>query len=348
MARIAVAMSGGVDSAVAALLLKQQGHELCGVTIATSAASAQEPLRDETVIRAEQACAGLDIPHLRIDFSAQFEADVVADFLACHAAGLTPNPCVICNPALKWGTLLRYVIGEGYKYLATGHYARVRQNDDRYRLLRGVDPDKDQSYMLCRLSQEQLAHTVLPLGEYTKIQVRKLAAEAYLPQAKTPESQDLCFVAAEDYGEFLAERLDLLPGPILNRAGEILGRHGGLALYTVGQRKGLGIAHSEPLFVIRKDAESNTLIVGPREAALKSSCGLGDVNWVSVAAPADGASISGQLEVRYRTRPVPAVLTVTGDQATVRLARPQVCAPGQAGVLYDGDVLVCGGMIEDL
>ena len=347
MARIVVAMSGGVDSAVAALLLKQQGHGLCGVTIKTSDADSLEPLRHETVARAEQACAILDIPHFSVDFSVQFAADVVDDFVASYAAGLTPNPCVICNPALKWGSLLRYAIGEGYEYLATGHYARVRERDDRHQLLRGADHSKDQSYMLCRLSQEQLRHTVLPLGEHTKMQVRELAAEAHLPQAETPESQDLCFVAAEDYGEFLAERLELIPGPILDTAGKMLGRHRGLALYTVGQRKGLGIAHSARLFVIRKEPATNTLVVGPREAALSSACRLGRLNWVSVAPPAEGAGISGQIEVRYRTRPVPAVLELTGDAATVQLETPQVCAPGQAGVLYDGDVLLCGGMIEE-
>ena len=347
MARVMVAMSGGVDSAVAALLLKQQGHDLCGVTMKTSDSPALEPLWDDTLARAGQACAILDIPHLSVDFSAQFAADVVADFVASYAAGLTPNPCVICNPALKWGHLLHYAIAEGYEYLATGHYAKVRQGDDRHQLLRGADSDKDQSYMLCRLTQEQLRHTILPLGEYTKMQVRQLAAEAYLPQAEAPESQDLCFVAAEDYGEFLAGRIELMPGPILDTAGNTLGRHRGLALYTVGQRKGLGIAHSAPLFVVRKEPATNTLVVGPREAALSSTCRLGRLNWVSVAPPADGAKISGQIEVRYRTRPVPAILEVTGDAATVQLQTPQVCAPGQAGVLYDGDVVVCGGMIEE-
>ena len=352
MARIAIAMSGGVDSAVAAMLLKQQGHDLCGVTMKTSDAPALGPLWDETATRAEQACAILDIPHFSVDFSAQFAADVVGDFVASYAAGLTPNPCVICNPALKWGHLLHYAIAEGYEYLATGHYARVRQGDDRpdgkhrHQLLRGADRSKDQSYMLCRLSQEQLRHTVLPLGEHTKMQVRELAVEAHLPQAETPESQDLCFVAAEDYGEFLAERLELIPGPILDTAGKMLGRHRGLALYTVGQRKGLGIAHSARLFVIRKEPATNTLVVGPREAALSSACRLGRLNWVSVAPPAEGAGISGQIEMRYRTRPAPAVLELTGDSATVQLETPQVCAPGQAGVLYDGDVLLCGGMIQ--
>ncbi len=346
MARVMVAVSGGVDSAVAALLLKQQGHEVCGVTIQTVASAAPEPLWQDALDSAKQICAILDIPHQAVDFSAEFSAHVIDHFVTEYAIGRTPNPCVVCNPAIKWGHLLDYAIAGGYEYLATGHYARIRQSTGRYQLLRGNDPGKDQSYMLYRLSQEQLARTLLPLGEYTKDAVRKLAAASDLPVAARPESQDLCFIASENYTDFLRERLDFAPGPILDLAGNKLGEHQGLAAYTVGQRKGLGIAAPRPLYVIRKDVESNALIVGPREAVFVKTCRLSRLNWVSVPPPDYGCEVAGQLEVRYRSNPVNAVLKVVAKNAAAKLETPQVCAPGQSGVLYDGEVLLGGGVIE--
>ena len=291
-------------------------------------------------------CPRQRIPHQTVDASAEFSARVIDHFVSEYATGRTPNPCVVCNPTIKWGHLLDHAAARGYEYLATGHYARIGQSSGRYQLLRGKDPDKDQSYMLYRLSQEQLARTLLPLGEYTKDEVRKLAAAHDLPVADKPESQDLCFIASENHTDFLRERIDFSPGPILDLAGNSLGEHQGLAAYTVGQRKGLGIAAPQPLYVIRKDVESNALIVGAREAAFVKTCRLCRLNWVSVPPPDYGSEVAGQLEVRYRSSPVNAILKVVAKNAVARLASPQVCAPGQSGVLYDGEVLLGGGVIE--
>ncbi len=346
MPRVMVAVSGGVDSAVAALLLKQQGHEICGVTIQTMPAAAAEPVWEDALDHARQICARLGIPHQTVDASAEFSARVINHFVSEYAVGRTPNPCVVCNPAIKWGCLLDHAAAQGYEYLATGHYARIEASAGRYRLLRGQDPDKDQSYMLYRLSQEQLARTLLPLGEHAKHEVRELAEANDLPVAARPESQDLCFIASEKHTDFLRDRIDFSPGPIVDVAGNNLGEHQGLAAYTVGQRKGLGIAAAEPLYVIRKDMANNALIVGPREAAFVRTCRLSQLNWVSVPPPDYGCEVAGQLEVRYRSSPVEAVLKVVGRKAVARLESPRVCAPGQSAVLYDGEVLLGGGVIE--
>ncbi len=346
MPRIMVAISGGVDSATAALLLKQQGHDVRGVTIRTVSSVDGEAVWDEIRQRAERVCSVLGIAHGTVDLSAQFQAEVIDHFVSEYAVGRTPNPCVFCNPAIKWGSLLDHATAQGCDYLATGHYARLGEQGGRYRLRRGIDAAKDQSYMLYRLTQAQLARTLLPLGDYTKDEVRRMAAEAGLPTAETPESQDLCFIAAETHVEFLRRRMSFVPGPILDAAGRNVGEHDGLPAYTVGQRKGLGVAATEPLYVIRKDVEANALIVGPQELARVSTCRLSRLNWVAVPPPGYASEIAGQLEVRYRTQPVKAVLKVVGKNAVARLERPQVCAPGQSAVLYDGDVLLGGGIIE--
>jgi len=200
--------------------------------------------------------------------------------------------------------------------------------------------------MLCRLTRGQLARTILPLGGHTKAQVRRIAREAGLPVAERDESQDICFIPDGDHGAFLQSRVVSTPGPIVDLAGNALGEHRGLIHYTVGQRKGLGIGAEERLFVIRKDPERNALIVGPRESALTDECLLDELNWVSIPAPPEGQTLHGQVEVRYRTRPIAAELSILPEGARVRLREPAVCAPGQAAVLYDGDTLLCGGAIQ--
>lgn len=346
MAKVMVGLSGGVDSAVAALLLQQQGHEVLGVTVKTAVDTHLEHVWEETLGRTSAICSALDIPHQAAGFTAEFASHVIGYFVSEYACGRTPNPCVICNPIIKWGFLLQHALAEGCDYLATGHYARIRSGRNRYQLLRGLDAQKDQSYMLYRLSQSQLAHTLLPLGDLSKPQVRQIAAENGLPVAHAEESQDLCFVAADRLTQFLGERINLTPGPIVDTEGHTLGEHRGLAHYTVGQRRGLGIAAEEPLFVLQKDPEHNTLVVGPHEALRCRHCRLERLNWVSIPPPTNGQRISGQLEVRYRTEPVPATLQIYDDGAQIELSAPQVCAPGQSGVLYDGEMLLGGGIIE--
>ena len=350
MARVTVCISGGVDSAVAALLLQRAGHEVTGLLLRVLPDGPCDSQWEATREAARAVCEALGIPLEVLDVSGDFEREVIDVFARGYAGGLTPNPCVICNPAIKWGLALEHAIAGGAEWLATGHYARIEREtgngaEPGPRLLRGVDRAKDQSYMLCRLTRQQLARTVLPLGEYTKEQVRRMAGEAGLPVAMRDESQDICFIPDGDHGGFLQSRVVSAPGPIVDLAGNVLGEHRGLIYYTVGQRKGLGIGAEERLFVIRKDLQHNALIVGPHANALTDECLLGELNWVSVPAPPEGETIHGQVEVRYRTRPIGAELTVLAEGARVRLREPAVCAPGQAAVLYDGDLLLCGGVI---
>lgn len=351
MARVTVCISGGVDSAVAALLLKHAGHEPAGLLLRVLPAGACDDHWKGTLEAAGAVCEALSIPLVVLDVSGEFEREVIDAFARGYAEGLTPNPCVICNPAIKWGLALEHAIAGGAEWLATGHYARIERGvgngrDPGPRLLRGVDATKDQSYMLCRLTRGQLARTILPLGGYTKEQVRLIAREAALPVAERDESQDICFIPDGDHGALLHARTVPAPGPILDPAENQIGEHRGLIYYTVGQRKGLGIGAEERLFVIRKDPERNALIVGPHESTLTDECLVGELNWVSIPAPPEGETVCGQVEVRYRTRPIDAELTVLPESAHVRLRESTVCAPGQAAVLYDGDTLLCGGTIQ--
>jgi tRNA-specific 2-thiouridylase len=346
-------MSGGVDSSVAAALLREQGYQVVGATMKLL------DLPDElygdrgccsldAVRRAQAVCGRLDIPHYTLNFVADFQRDVIAPFVAEYAAGRTPNPCLRCNLVVKWGELLRRARGAGCEYLATGHYARRERGGGRWVLRRGLDQAKDQSYALYGLSQEALAYTLLPLGEMTKPEVRAIAARLGLPTAETEESQDLCFVPGGDCREFLRERIPFRPGPIVDEQGRVLGEHEGLPAYTVGQRKGLRLGGGgEPLFVLAKDARGNRLVVGPRESLARREVGVEQVNWVSRAAPPVGKTIRAEVELRYRGKLVPAEITVkAGNRASLRLAEhDQAVTPGQAAVWYEGEVLLGGGLI---
>lgn len=354
MARVMVAMSGGVDSSVAAALLVQQGHEVVGVTM--KLLDLPEGIEDErtccsveAVRRARAVCHRLGIPHYTLNFTAVFRQSVVEPFVAEYAWGRTPNPCLNCNAVVKWEELRRRAKGVGCEYLATGHYARVEIGEGRWRLRRGLDPEKDQSYALYGLSQEALAGTRLPLGELRKTQVREYAARLELPTAETPESQDICFIPEGDYREFLRGRVGFTPGPIVNERGEVVGEHEGLAGYTVGQRRGLAIGGGEVLYVLRKRLKDNCLVVGPREALERRSVTLEAVNWVSRPGPEVGGRIEAEIELRYRGEAVPGTVTALADgRARVELRRhTQAVAPGQAAVFYEGDVLLGGGIISE-
>jgi tRNA-specific 2-thiouridylase len=344
-------MSGGVDSSVAAAVLLEQGYEVVGATMKLLDLP-DELYGDrgccslEAVRRAQGVCRVLGIPHYTLNFVADFAREVVGPFVAEYAAGRTPNPCLRCNMVVKWGELLRRARGAGCERLATGHYACV-ECGDRWRLRRGRDAAKDQSYALYGLSQEALGATLLPLGELTKPEVRALAARLGLPTAETAESQDICFIPGGDYREFLRERISFRPGPVVDEQGRVIGEHEGLAAYTVGQRKGLGIGGGKPLFVLAKDCEGNRLIVGPRERLARREVGVAGVNWLSRAAPEVGETLRAEVELRYRGRPVEAEITVEeGDRARLRLApHDQAVTPGQAAVWYEGDLLLGGGTI---
>ena len=359
-ASVMAAMSGGVDSSVCALLLQQAGYDVRGVTMVLRGG---EVLGDagkgegstcgsaRDVEDARAVCRRLDIPHDAFDLRDRFDAAVIRPFCDAYLGGRTPNPCIDCNRFLKFEALQQRRRAMGLDYVATGHYARRRWDaaTERWRLLRASDPAKDQSYVLYHLTQDTLAHMLFPLGELTKDEVREMARAHGFVTAEKPESQDICFVPDGDYAGFIAGRCGadtaFSPGEIVDREGRVLGEHAGLIRYTIGQRKGIGVAAREPLYVLGKDAFANQLIVGFKDELLSSGVVACDVNLIS------GGVLEGPREVQvkthYRQRPVPAVAEQIGpDELTVTFDEPQrAAAPGQAAVLYKGDIVLGGGTI---
>lgn len=360
--RVVVAMSGGVDSSVAAALLVEQGYDVIGVTMQIW--PREDPLAEArrggccalgAVEDARRVAQMLGIPYYVLNMREVFARTVVDYFVAEYARGRTPNPCIACNRFVKFSALLQRARELEARYLATGHYARVWHDAERgrYVLARGRDRRKDQSYVLYNLTQEQLGQVLFPLGELTKEEVRRLAAERGLPVAAKPESQEICFIAEEGYGEFVGARApeSARPGPILDRAGRVLGTHRGLAYYTVGQRRGLGLSAPRPLYVLEIDAAQNALIVGPAEEAFSRGLEAGDVNlilmdWEELRACAGG--VEAEVQIRYRSAARPAVVQAVGEgRVAVRFATPQrAVTPGQAAVFYRGDLVLGGGVIE--
>lgn len=351
-ATVLVAMSGGVDSSVAAVLLHEQGYNVVGAMMrlwAEEGGPVNRCCSAEAIEGARQVCETLGVPFHVFDFEAEFKRHVVDYFIAEYGRGRTPNPCLSCNRHLKFGLLLRKALASGADYLATGHYARVIRANGQYQLLKGLDASKDQSYVLYMLGQEELAHTLLPLGEYAKEQVRARAEERGLPVAQREESQEICF-AMGDYRGFLRRKseLDFEPGPIVNLRGELLGQHKGLPGYTIGQREGLGIAAPYPLYVLEIDADCNALVVGPRRYLSRSELIAMGVSFVAGKPPLEPMQITAK--IRYRAPAATATLTFAGgDEARVDFAQPQpAIAPGQAVVFYDGENVIGGGIIEEV
>jgi len=385
MARIVVAMSGGVDSSVAAALLKEQGHEVIGIMLRLwSEPGTYEDDGLERVVQnkccsleavddARRVARKLDIPFYLMNVEQEFKENVVDLFYQEYVAGRTPNPCLTCNRHIRFTLLLNRALALNADYLATGHYVRVDDHPltGKRRLRRGIDPGKDQSYVLHVLNQEQLAHACFPLGGYTKPEVRAMAAERGMSVASKPESQEICFVAQNDYRGFidrytinLAEKEEDAPvavgatsgkliqiphpGPIYDQAGKQLGRHRGLAYYTIGQRKGLGLNSPEPLHVLRIDAGQNALIVGPAEGLLRATCTVAKMHYVSGEVPTE--PFDAWVRIRYKAPEEQAVVTpIDAEHAQITFARPQrSITPGQAAVLYSGvdqDEVLGGGII---
>jgi tRNA-specific 2-thiouridylase len=350
--RVAVAMSGGVDSSVAAALLVEQGHEVIGLMLRLWSEPGAERFNrcctPEAMALARRVAAQLDIPFYVLDIRETFEQEIVQFFIDGYAQGITPNPCLNCNRQIRFGALLRQAEALGAGSLATGHYARTRREGDRVRLLRGADPHKDQSYALCMLTQEKLRHAMFPVGEFTKPEVRDLARKFGLPTAERSDSQDLCFLAGGDYRDFLNRRAPEIaaPGEIVDPAGKWIGEHAGLPFYTYGQRKGLGVHAPEPVYVLEKDLAANRLVVGPREAVRVDALSADQVNWVAEGRPGRGDRVEAQ--VRYTARPVPAAIaTADEDQFSIHFDEPvHGLTPGQAAVLYRGDEVLGAGIIR--
>jgi tRNA-specific 2-thiouridylase len=337
---VAVAMSGGVDSSVSALLLKRAGFRVIGLTMCLFGDAQQK-----SVAQARAVAAAIGIEHRVIDLSQQFASSVVDYFSNSYRSGDTPNPCVTCNRTIKFGALLEYAEKFGANYLATGHYARIDCAPDSVRLLQAIDANKDQSYFLYGLDQHQLSRAIFPLGACTKSEVRRLAEAAALPSFPG-ESQDICFLGGGDYRDFLRGRVDFLPGDIVDAGGVVLGRHRGLGLYTIGQRKGLGISSEKPLYVVAVDRATNRLIVDGEEALMKRLVHLEKVHWIAGAWPADNAGLTAR--IRYRM-PDSALLSLEPDNkggAVLTFIEPvRAVTPGQSAVIYQCDEVLGGGII---
>ena len=359
--RIVVAMSGGVDSSVAAALLAHAGHEVIGLSMQLYDQQ-QGDVRFGTCCTiddlhdARRVANRLGIPHYIVNFEQQFGEQVVSNFVREYAAGRTPIPCVHCNGDLKFATLVERARALDAGFVATGHYARVERDEatGRYLLKRGIDPAKDQSYFLFTLTQAQLAHAMFPVGALDKSAVRDQARALGLPVAEKPDSHEICFVPDGNHAAFVerhgAADADLqfraASGPIRDVSGRVVGRHDGVHRFTVGQRKGLGVASPIPLYVVALDASANTVTVGTRDTLERTKLTAGGVNWIAGEAPASGTRVTAR--IRHRHREAAATVTpLDSDRLQLVFDEPQTAiAPGQATVLYQGDIVVGGGWIE--
>jgi tRNA-specific 2-thiouridylase len=339
--RVAVAMSGGVDSSVAAALLKQAGYEVSGIYMKLWS----DHNLPTTLSDLEHTCQLLDIPFYQLDLETEFQRLVIDYFCQEYSQGKTPNPCIACNQRVKFGLLLEKALEMGIEYLATGHYVRIESTPDGYHLLKAVDITKDQSYFLYTLGQRQLEHLLSPLGELSKEKVRSLAAELGLPTSSRHDSQDVCFIPNNDYRSFIAEHISLQPGEIVDITGKVLGKHDGLARYTVGQRQGLGLSSNGQLYVLKLDAANNRLVVGTKDQTLHNVLIASGLSWVSGEAPKKPVNIMAK--VRYKAAEAAAELHPKDGVAEVCFIEPQsAIAPGQSVVFYQGDVVLGGGIID--
>lgn len=346
--RVAVAMSGGVDSAAAALLLQQAGYEVWGVTLRLQSCAGAVEAAEAEIDAARRAAEALGIPHRVLDLRERFRSAVMDRFVSEYLAGRTPNPCVDCNREIKFGALLDWVLEQGADYLSTGHYARVDRagENGRWRLLRGTDRRKDQSYVLYQLNQRQLSHLLLPLGSYDKPAIRSLVENRGLSNARKADSQDICFIPDGDYAAFLARSgAELVPGDFVDQAGRVLGRHKGLPCYTPGQRKGLGVSTGEPVYVLRKEAASNRIILGPDSALYTTELTAERVNWLSVPPPEGPMAVTAKTRYTQREAAATAELLPDGRLRVIFQEPQRAVTAGQAVVLYVGDAVAGGGTI---
>ena len=343
MKKIMLGMSGGVDSTVAAHLIKKAGYDVTGVTLSlypeNGLAEAEE---------AKRVAAAMGIPHETVDLSEAFHREVIGRFIRAYQSGETPNPCIACNRTIKFGEMLRYAESQGVPFIGTGHYARIERDGDRFLLKRAQDASKDQTYVLYCLTQHQLAHTVFPLGDYRKSEIREIAETEGFINARKHDSQDICFVPDGDYASFIEQYTgETFPeGDYIDKDGTILGRHRGMIRYTVGQRKGLGIALGKPAFVCAKCAATNTVTLGDNTDLFASTLTARDVNLI--ACDSIPTPIRVTAKIRYGQNETPATVEQIGEgRIRVDFDVPQrAIAKGQSVVLYDGETVVGGGVIE--
>ncbi|MCL5773215.1 MAG: tRNA 2-thiouridine(34) synthase MnmA [Firmicutes bacterium] len=356
--RVVIAMSGGVDSSVAAALLLEKGYDCIGITLKIWDEAEQPCFSQwaksccsyESARDARAVCDRLGIPHYTLNFRELFTSTVVEDFYSEYLKGRTPNPCIKCNQIIKFDLLLKKIKQMDADFLATGHYARIVHNDTERRcmLLKGLDHAKDQSYVLYMLNQDQLSRIILPMGELSKKETRKIAKNLSLPTAEKAESQEICFIPDNNYGKFIAEKFPsaFSPGAIKDSSGKIIGKHKGIIFYTIGQRKGLGALAPNPFYVTKIDTSTNTIYAGPVEELYKKKFIVSSVSMVC------GAALDKPLEalvkIRYTFKEAPAKIHPNGKDAVVEFYEPQKSiTPGQAAVFYEGEEVLGGGTIEN-
>jgi tRNA-specific 2-thiouridylase len=337
--KVAVALSGGMDSSAAALLLKEASYKVIGIHMRLWGS----PHFAYQAHRAEDICRILDIPFHQADLQKEFESSVVDYFCREYQRGRTPNPCVACNQHIKFGLLLDKALSLGADYLATGHYATVEHSRDGHRLLKARDVRRDQSYFLYTLTQEKLGHVLFPLGEYSKDEVKQMARQAGLP-TPTRSSQDICFISQKNYGTFLSQRFSSTTGDVLDTRGRKLGQHRGIAFYTIGQRHGLGLASDKPLYIIQIEPESNRIVLGHEEELYSQKLVAQKPHWISGKVPRE--PITTKARIRYKSKEAEAVIFSSNGTVNVHFTQPQkAITPGQAVVFYNVDEVLGGGII---
>ena len=362
--KVVVAMSGGVDSSVAALLLCRQGYDVVGVTMKLYSldetdlpAHYQGCCTLDDVEDARRVCQRLGVPHYVLNVQQEFQTHVIDYFRAEYSRGRTPHPCIACNDKIKFNFLSTRAAALDAQYVATGHYARIQASPDGFVLRKGVDAAKDQSYVLFGMGQSDLAHSLMPVGDYSKEEIRRLAQEAKLINADKPDSQDICFIPSGDYKAFLKNHGGQQPGEIVDLDGTVVGQHHGIEFFTVGQRRGLGLAAGSAgqsaKYVIRVEPDTRQVVIGPDSALFRESMWVSRVNYVQGTLVGTSGSTPGatpmevSVKIRYKASEAPAVLHPDGDGALVVFNEPQrALTPGQAAVFYQGDILVGGGTIE--
>lgn len=355
--KVVVGMSGGVDSSVTAYLLKEQGYEVIGVTMQIWQDEERETLEDNggccglsAVDDARRVAAVIGIPHYVLNFKQEFKENVIDYFIDEYLKGATPNPCIACNRYVKWESLLSKAIAIGADYIATGHYAKITTHPltGRYTLALSDTDTKDQTYALYNLTQYQLSHTLMPLGSYEKPEIREIASKIGLLVANKPDSQDICFVPDGDYAAFITQNTDreIVPGDFVDMDGKVLGKHSGICHYTIGQRKGLGIAFGTPMYVCGIDTQNNRVVLGSNDSLFKCDVLVNNFNWMAYDKPNNGTELKVMGKLRYSQKMSPCTITVRDNSVICKFDEPQrAVTPGQAAVFYSEGYVVGGGVI---